>query len=188
MQIQGANTEQVYGIIGNYIEKGWHQITLGAHDASMNRIVNTINNSSSFQKILQSNDVGINALHLSDSHEFIVSLVFNPSKKKGIELTRDILNEFSQMNVFYGKQLLSKYTGIENLIDTELQNLIDCFWDKSSLGLALLSFIIPPLGLLLSLIIRKKSPKKAASCIKGTVFGILIYLAVFFAYYKLKLF
>ncbi len=183
MQIQGINTDQVYAVIGNYIDKGWHQITLGAHDASMNRIVNTINNSSSFQKILQSNDVGINALHLSDSHEFLVSLVFNPSKTKAIELTRNILNEFRQMNVFYGKQLLSKYTGIENLIDTDLQKLIDSFWDKPNAGLALLSFLIPPLGLLLSLIVRKKSPKKALSCVKGTVFGVLIPVAAFAVYY-----
>lgn len=183
MQIQGTNTNQVYAIIGEFIEKGWHQITLGAHSKYMNKIVNTINNSSSFQQILQSDDVGINALHISDANEFVISLVFNPSKTQAIELTRKILGEFKRMNFFYGKKLLSKFIGIENLIDKNLQNLIDSFWDKSSEGLAFIGFLIPPLGLLLSIILRKKSPKKSKSCAVGFLIGLALYTILYFIFF-----
>jgi len=132
MQIQGINPDQVFLIIGNYIDKGWHQVALGADSRYMNDIMELVNNSGVFQQILQSNQVGINAMHLSDADEFVITLVFNPSSEKAIDLMKSFLKELKTNKHLYGKKLLSKHVGKKILIDSDLEKLIDSFWQKQS--------------------------------------------------------
>ncbi len=47
--------------------------------------------------------------------------------------------------------------------------------DKRSFWWALLSFILPPLGLILAIAWRKKYRLRSKSCVKGTIFGIIFY-------------
>jgi len=130
MQILGENTEQVYAAIGEYIEKGWYQVSLAANSSHMNEIINAINNLSVFNQIIQSEQIGINALKLVDSNEFVLSMVFNPASKEAIGLMKSILKKLQGMHYFYGKKVFWTHTGIDNLIDTSLQELIDSFWEK----------------------------------------------------------
>jgi len=130
VQILGENTKQVYAAIGDYIEKGWYQVSLAANSSHMNEIVNAINNSTVFNQIIQSNQIGINALKLVDSNEFVLSMVFNPASKEAIGLMKSILRKLQGMHYFYGQKVFWTHTGIDNLIDSSLQELIDSFWGK----------------------------------------------------------
>jgi len=131
MQIQGSNSDQIFLIIGNYIDRGWHQVALGADSRYMNNILELINNSVIFQQITHSNQIGINALHLSDANEFVITLIFNPSSCKAIDLMKSFLKELKANKHIYGKKLLSKHVGKKILIDSDLEKLIDSFWKKS---------------------------------------------------------
>jgi uncharacterized membrane protein YvbJ len=46
--------------------------------------------------------------------------------------------------------------------------------DASSLGFAVLSCLLPIVGLILFIVWRKSSPQKAKSCGKGTIVGLII--------------
>ncbi len=51
-------------------------------------------------------------------------------------------------------------------------------FDKPSIVFAILSFFIPFLGFVLFFILRKEQPRKAKSCIKGTIIQIIILLSI----------
>ncbi len=57
--------------------------------------------------------------------------------------------------------------------------------DKRSFWWALLSFVLPPLGLILAIAWRKKYRLRSKSCVKGTLLGVLFYalaVGIFFLF------
>ena len=88
MQIQGSSSAEVSVLIGEYIDKGWHQVSLAANSGNIPEIVKEIETSKAFDHVFKSEEVGINAQKMTDADEFVLTLIFNPASKEAINLMK----------------------------------------------------------------------------------------------------
>lgn len=128
MQIQAQTADQAFKEISSYIDKGWNQVSLATSSVHANEIIGLINYSKSFDIVVKSYSVAINALNLTDSGEFVISIIFDPTSSDAIKQTKSFLKELYSYNKFYGKKLISKATNYVSYVDNDLQAIIDSFW------------------------------------------------------------
>lgn len=122
-----VSPEKALELMGELVDDGWIWLSLSVSKAQAQNVIGQLNSYSDFSALSASDDIVLNAAIFQN--EFVVSTVFNTNSTKGIELMKAYLRYVKRHTSLKGKQILSKAHPNNKGMSSQLESLVDSFWN-----------------------------------------------------------